>query len=429
MNTGTGAFTCNNYADVTITPTKDGCVFDPAYWAQDDVSQSYTSISFTSNGQSPDAPINPYPANGSNGVATELPYLWWDAPEGGAVAPTSYFVTLSANADYSAPIIDNMETVDLMYAVPATSLMNATMYYAKVVPHYAPPARATDGLKKDTSVRKATTATKVRDYGTALEWLFETYDGGDSQSGGNCNGADPVTIELPGVTVILDPVAGVNALVIVDFTQIEGNMPGYGAPPVVLPGFVFGLNIEAGNPANLNGTIEINVGEGYDISAVFYHNDGADWVEVVAPASWTYVDGILTIQGLNLMTRTGGDIEIAVHDSTLPVEFSAFNATFMEEGNVLLQWTTETETDMMGYYVLRSETGDQNDAIRINPSVIAATNSSITTDYQLVDDAVEIGEYTYWIEAVGYNGYNHVPWSSECSDRGKQAGNACIYAA
>ncbi len=142
---------------------------------------------------------------------------------------------------------------------------------------------------------------------------------------------------------------------------------------------------------------------------MFYHNDGGAWVEVVLPATWNYDSGtgILTIEGLNLSTRSGGDIEIAVHDSTVPVEFSSFDATFMvDEGSVLLQWTTETETDMLGYYVLRSETGDQNDAIRVNPTVIAATNSSIQTDYELIDnDGIEVGEYTYWIEAIGFNGY------------------------
>ncbi len=407
---GDWAFECEDGADVTITPSKEGYVFDPAVLELLAVSENMSGIEFTWTSLAPDAPINPYPADGATGVAGELPYLWWDAPEGGEVAPTSYFVTLSANADYSAPIIDNMETVDPMYAVPATSLMNATMYYAKVVPHYAPPARATDGLKKDTSIRKVTKATKVRDYGAALEWSFETYDSGDVQNGGNCNGADPVVIELEFVTVIINPAAGVNALIIIDWTTVAGNMPGYGSPAVELPGFIFGLNIEAGNPANLNGTIEIEVGEGYDISAVFYHNDGAEWVEVVAPASWTYVGGILTIQGLNLMTRTGGDIEIAVHDSTVPVEFSAFNATFMvDQGNVLLNWTTETETDMMGYYVLRSETGNQDEAIRINPTIIEAANTSIETKYQLVDE-INVEEvapcaYTYWIEAIENNGY------------------------
>ena len=159
---GNWAFECENGFDVTITPAKIGYVFDPAVLELLAVSENMSGIEFTVTELAPDAPINPYPADGATGVAGELPYLWWNAPEGGAVAPTSYFVTLSENADYSAPIIDNMETVDPMYAVPATSLMNATMYYAKVVPHYAPPARAANGFKKDTSIRKVTKATKVR---------------------------------------------------------------------------------------------------------------------------------------------------------------------------------------------------------------------------------------------------------------------------
>ncbi len=403
---GTGAwqFTAVAGAEVTITPAKEGYTFDPTNFYAAAIDQDYLGFVFTANEWAPDMPMNPYPANGSNGVATELPYLWWDAPEAG-VAPTSYFVTLSMNADYSAPIIDNAETTDLMYAIPG-ALDMGTMYYAMVTPHYAPPARAAGSFKTDMTVRTLSKSTKSRDFGPALEWSFETYvEGGNaSQNGGNCNGTDPVQIDLPGVTVIIDPATGVAAFIVVDWTDAIATLYSFGAPALPLPDatFLFGFNIDASDPSNLNGVITLNVGPGRTITNLYVNNSGS-WFE---PATWSYDDvtGIITISDLGLSSRVGGDIEITVHDATLPVEFSTFAATFMQEGNVLLQWTTETETDMMGFYVLRSETNDQNDAIRVNPTVIAATNTSMTADYEMIDSEVEVGEYYYWIEAIENNG-------------------------
>ncbi len=406
--TGDWSFTAAEGAEVTITPAKEGYSFDPEFFYTAAIDQDYIGYVFTADQWTPNMPMNPYPANGATGIATDLPYLWWDAPEAG-VAPTSYFVTFADNPTFESPIIDNLEVLDTMVEVPVELTMGMG-YFAQVVPFYAPPARAAMGLKKAATLRTLSKSSKDRDAGEALVWNFTTYAEGEntSHNGGNCNGTDPVTINLPGVTVIIDPIAGVTAVVLVDYTTDEATLLGFGAPALPLPGttFLFGFNINAGDPSNLNGTIELNVGPGLTITDLFYHNDGA-WEEFLAPASWSYDDvtGIITITGLNLSTRTGGDIEIAAHDITLPVTFQSFHATFNQvDGNVLLTWVTQSESDMIGYNVLRSQENDVNTATPINQELIQALNQSSTTTYEELDNEVEPGDYYYWIQAIENGG-------------------------
>ena len=321
-----------------------------------------------------------YPADGSKGVAPMLPYLWWDAPET-EVQPENYTVTLSPNSDYSNPIIDSVKTADLMCPIPTGALDYGTVYYAMVTADIAD---------------------------CTLAWSFETFTTGKmyAQSGGNCNGIDPVTIELPYMSVSIDPVAGEDAVVIVEWTAIIDSMAGFGAPDVDIQWFIFGFNIDAGDPSNLNGTIEFDIGEGLDITTVFYHNDGDAWVEVVAPASWDYSQGVLTIERLNLSSSTDGDIEIVLLDATAPPPYYCFDAVYMEDDEcVLLSWTTETEVDVEGFNVIRSATGEQDDAVCANTSIIPATNTPNETRYQYIDPDLAQGEYYYWIEMIQDDGY------------------------
>ncbi len=87
-----------------------------------------------------------------------------------------------------------------------------------------------------------------------------------------------------------------------------------------------------------------------------------------------------------------------------PVEMSSFTATTSAEGFVGLRWTTESETDMLGYRVYRSETSQVAAAITITPILIGATNTSSQAVYQHEDHEVEANNtYYYWLEGVDVN--------------------------
>ncbi len=92
-------------------------------------------------------------------------------------------------------------------------------------------------------------------------------------------------------------------------------------------------------------------------------------------------------------------------DETCPVELSSFDAAVTQSNFVQLNWTTESENDLLGYFVLRSESDVLNEAIPINTEYILANNTTNQCDYVFTDTEVELNTtYNYWLESIEMNG-------------------------
>ncbi|HPM03611.1 MAG TPA: FlgD immunoglobulin-like domain containing protein [Candidatus Cloacimonadota bacterium] len=89
--------------------------------------------------------------------------------------------------------------------------------------------------------------------------------------------------------------------------------------------------------------------------------------------------------------------------ATLPVELSSFNAFLTNTNNVSLNWTSQSESNMVGYNVFRANSNQQSDAVKINPAIIAATNTSSEQNYSFTDHSIDAGEYYYWLQSVEAN--------------------------
>lgn len=130
-------------------------------------------------------------------------------------------------------------------------------------------------------------------------------------------------------------------------------------------------------------------------------------------AWYSYVTGMWTtvpnVGGtITFIIPVGGksipEVPIILGDSTLPVTFSSFAATLTAQNFVKLTWVTESESNLSGYYVLRSETTDLANAVKLS-QLIEATNSSSTQTYSIVDsEVVPQTTYYYWLESVEMNG-------------------------
>jgi len=91
-------------------------------------------------------------------------------------------------------------------------------------------------------------------------------------------------------------------------------------------------------------------------------------------------------------------------DATLPVEMSSFTATLSSETMINLQWTTESESNIFGFNVYRSEDDELAHAIKLNSSVIEGTNSSTQHTYSYSDHEFEDQTtYYYWVESMEMN--------------------------
>lgn len=88
----------------------------------------------------------------------------------------------------------------------------------------------------------------------------------------------------------------------------------------------------------------------------------------------------------------------------IPVEFSSFNAA-SEDGNMVLQWVTQTETENLGFYVYRS-LEKEGKYQQITPVLLEGSGSSWTPRiYEFVDREVESGKtYYYKLEQVDFSG-------------------------
>jgi len=101
--------------------------------------------------------------------------------------------------------------------------------------------------------------------------------------------------------------------------------------------------------------------------------------------------------------------KIGMDDITLPVQLSSFNATINAYNYVQLRWVTQTESNLGGYRIYRSDADDLQYATVIS-ELISATNSSQAQTYVYTDPSqLETGIYYYWLESQelsGSNGYH-----------------------
>ena len=96
-------------------------------------------------------------------------------------------------------------------------------------------------------------------------------------------------------------------------------------------------------------------------------------------------------------------------DPTLPVELSSFDAVVTAEQFVNLTWVVQSETNLMGYYIMRNEEESLSDALTLNLTPItegAALGTQVT--YQYIDAQVEQNfTYYYWLNSVDLDGTTH----------------------
>lgn len=172
------------------------------------------------------------------------------------------------------------------------------------------------------------------------------------------------------------------------------------------------------NPANVITTTNTANGWDYDINTVwsFYPNPSES-----SPNSAT-VDDIVVIEFENtgssahqgessVLTGTLDENmyqQIGNNNFALPVELSHFSAT-EENGTVVLNWATATETINLGFNIYRSEKG-LNDFQKINNKIIAGNGTSAEKHtYSFTDETVTFTkQYQYKLENINADGTSKI---------------------
>lgn len=89
-------------------------------------------------------------------------------------------------------------------------------------------------------------------------------------------------------------------------------------------------------------------------------------------------------------------------DVSLPVTLSFFGAT-INKNKVILEWTTESEVNNLGFEVLRSTQNPDNFSLissyLYNPDLQGQGNTNIRTEYSFTDNSID-ENLTYWYKLV-----------------------------
>ncbi len=137
--------------------------------------------------------------------------------------------------------------------------------------------------------------------------------------------------------------------------------------------------------------------ESYNNFRILKREDNKEeWIDVIT------LGGIVTRNG-NKITVSGLDsfsqfVPAYDENDTLPVTLSSFNAVAYSDEYVSINWVTESESNLLGFNVLRAETENVENSVRVNSSMIAPNNTGQTSSYSFVDDEVSAGRYYYWLE-------------------------------
>ncbi len=128
-------------------------------------------------------------------------------------------------------------------------------------------------------------------------------------------------------------------------------------------------------------------------------------------STWDIVSGYNQSNVWNLQTDVNDGYPYLswtnhVDDQTLPLTLSSFTAAYTASNTVSINWQTESESNMMGYYVYRSTTNNVSTAHKAS-NIITANNQTSTHNYNFTDFEVEYETtYYYWLQSLAYDGAN-----------------------
>ena len=100
-------------------------------------------------------------------------------------------------------------------------------------------------------------------------------------------------------------------------------------------------------------------------------------------------------------------LAFSTDEGALPVELSSFTASVTRDQKIAVEWITQSESNMIGYKIFRSETNIYN--VDYVSDLISATNTSMTHNYKFIDeDAEPMITYNYWLQSYELDGFSNL---------------------
>ena len=367
------------------------------------------------------APVPGQPQDGlptGNNVSIDFPFIHWSDD----IDVYRWSINLDYTPDFSsANAIHDIDLMDNQYNLPAGYLLSDTPYWVRITPRSI---RNQAGPSLEwTFNSQMPEGSPARDKGTGLagdiikpgEWMMGFFQVDIPQVG---------DVELPSIIFFPSVVPSGQIALILEL-GIKGGLPGSDQRTeydnfIANMAYVgatedldMAVRMTSTDDTVYNGSLTFNlVGYPYEINFIYFSLNEGDWIPIpmfgsgVTAPYFTYDGSTLVITGLN-MGRTEGDLDIGFggDDFTLPVSLSSFTATTTTSGFVQINWVTQSESDLLGYNLYRSEADNLDEAMLVTIPMIDAHNSDIEVMYEFTDDDVlKSHTYHYWLQSMERNG-------------------------
>ncbi len=184
------------------------------------------------------------------------------------------------------------------------------------------------------------------------------------------------------------------------------------------------FDFDAGDTADISGWI-VNGGTGtVDYSLAYSTSQSGPWTQFYTtgningqadgafytaenfspPAPGTYYFRFSIVDNGSHTLGYLDDISLTYNEGIVPVELSSFMATLSDDNFVKLMWVTQSETGVLGFYILRNSEEDLASALTVS-GLFTATNTSQQQTYAYTDtELFEDGTYFYWLQANELDG-------------------------
>ncbi len=151
------------------------------------------------------------------------------------------------------------------------------------------------------------------------------------------------------------------------------------------------------------------VADGHESEILTARYDGSQWVDAGGLGNYVgdYTSGRVQSNTVSISTGSNPQFVLATStsDNSLPVELASFTAS-ADYGKVVLDWTTASELDNLGFNIFRRLLAEEDNWEQINPDMIDGQgNTSQETNYSYIDSKVVAGQtYVYKLQSVSING-------------------------
>ncbi|HOH47423.1 MAG TPA: FlgD immunoglobulin-like domain containing protein, partial [Candidatus Cloacimonadota bacterium] len=296
---------------------------------------------------------NQSPANGVEGRPLN-PEISWELP---GVTPDGYRLYLGTDNPPTDLVYDGL----LTSFQPSTPLLYNQEYFWRVVPY----------IGEDSSMGDV--------------WSFTTTDTYESGVLPGVDGINP-EVALHGISGNVDPV-------------ISAGME--------LPGAPFdddGLYFIISGVAMSGRQVVINPDLSFAPQNIAYRIEPSlTWQTVPTEKDWSANYVYFTVMD----AKADGDLIVVFpnsESSTLPVELSSFAAILTGDELVMLTWTAQSESNLSGYRLYRSD-NEVFASAQLISQLIPAQNSSTAQHYYFTDEEdLSLGTYYYWLESLNLDG-------------------------